>query len=376
MQSFRRPQRAGFTLVELLVVIAIIGVLVGLLLPAVQAAREAARRMSCSNNFKQIGLAIHNYESAYKVLPKQMGGTFDRGSTNDNDNNLSWLVGILPFVEQQALWEQLSNPIGTWPAMGPQMGETTYEPWRTQVVSLRCPSDPAEPAAGGFGITNYGACIGDAGLEQHYNGIESNGTISTSGTWGSTALSRWDRGMFRGRHVTTFKDVVDGLSNTFAAGEIVVDNGLMEIIGQAISSSAADACREPAFFSTPTFIDVNRPAFYVAAGPALNDSRGRRWQDGRPLFTAFNSVRPPNSYSQVRYGTQFGFVSAASRHQGGAHVLMGDGAVKFVTSSIDAGDQNAQMLGCVSTHARGPVSSYGIWGAAGTKNAKETVTLE
>lgn len=108
----RSPQRSGFTLVELLVVIAIIGILVGLLLPAVQAAREAARRMSCSNNFKQIGLALHNYHSAYKNLPMNSGGTYEnpRGGDFHNRFNLSWLVGILPFIEQQGLWDQISNP--------------------------------------------------------------------------------------------------------------------------------------------------------------------------------------------------------------------------------------------------------------------------
>jgi len=124
--------------VELLVVIAIIGVLVGLLLPAVQAAREAARRMSCSNNFKQIGLAIHNYHSAFNQIPTNGTGSARQIGMADATNNsnrlfLSWLVPTLPYIEQQGLWEQISNPSttvtpgqtlpgsvnGAWPAMGP-----------------------------------------------------------------------------------------------------------------------------------------------------------------------------------------------------------------------------------------------------------------
>ena len=135
----KRNTRNAFTLVELLVVIAIIGVLVGLLLPAVQAAREAARRMSCSNNFKQIGLAVHNYHSAYKELPRQGAGTgqdiasghYANDSQIANNQSLSYIVGILPFMEQQALWEEIANPstfdlrnpgtqrVPAWPAMGP-----------------------------------------------------------------------------------------------------------------------------------------------------------------------------------------------------------------------------------------------------------------
>ena len=169
--------RTAFTLVELLVVIAIIGILVGLLLPAVQAAREAARRMSCSNNFKQVGLGLHNYHAAYKQFPTQLGGTgsnlqgADRyylGSDRTNNQSISFLVGLTPFIEQQALWEQISQPnsrdlnnpgtlrIPPWPAMGPTATAVNaanrtprtstyndgYEPWMTEIPTLRCPSDP------------------------------------------------------------------------------------------------------------------------------------------------------------------------------------------------------------------------------------------
>ena len=191
-----RSTREGFTLVELLVVIAIIGVLVGLLLPAVQAAREAARRMSCSNNFKQIGLGFHNYHSAFDQLPMVRGGTALQSGNNNPDSripratgtnalggnnlhNLSALVGLTPFIEQQAIWEQISNSFtvrepasaaGNWVfnPMGPnpdislaQHGNYQYDPWLTNIPTLRCPSDPGIglPAQG---RTNYGVSLGDS----------------------------------------------------------------------------------------------------------------------------------------------------------------------------------------------------------------------
>ena len=248
--------RDGFTLVELLVVIAIIGILVGLLLPAVQAAREAARRMSCSNNFKQVGLAIHNYHSAYKQLPIHGVGTGSPGApapfgsaaattdwwTNYGHSNawrLSALVGLTPFMEQQGLWDEISNrsfvnaldpntPLATpWPAMGPTVQFLEYRPWVTEVPTLRCPSDPGVglPAQG---RTNYAVCLGDSmewsvrGPAQHQASAGGEKVVNSSWAARSNAA---DRGMFVPHRAMKFRDVLDGLSNTIAMAEILTDLG-------------------------------------------------------------------------------------------------------------------------------------------------------
>ncbi len=375
--------RPGFTLVELLVVIAIIGVLVGLLLPAVQAAREAARRMSCSNNFKQLGLGIHNYHAAYDMLPMNTGGTYDLHATLDNNFKISWLVGILPFIEQQALWEQIANPNntgGTFPSMGPQTDNTAYVPWRTQVPGYRCPSDPTIQSAD-FAFTNYYACGGDAYFEQHHSGINWNGVSSTDGTWGDQAGARWARGVFRAHHFTRFRDILDGTANTIAAGEIVVDSGRHEVKGTILMNRGGNGCNSPESYNVPTDIDPARPQFTLNGGGnlwenTLRNSRGRRWQEGTAHFGTFHTIRPPNSYSMSRgWADNFGFSTAASRHQGGCHVLIADGAVKFVTDSVEAGNQNRTAPGCAGGGAdAGMQSPYGIWGALGSKDGFETNT--
>ena len=397
-------QRRAFTLVELLVVIAIIGILVGLLLPAVQAAREAARRMSCSNNFKQIGLALHNYHSAYKQLPMNSGGTWQTpGLSADFHNryNLSWMVGILPFCEQQALWEQVVNPFNKnrngnirnppFPSMGPNPWHEDYQPWLTQVPTYRCPSDPAVSAFNRVAFTNYNACHGDAYFEQHHGGMHNEGdwhgsgsASNGNGTWGDEAASRWARGIFHQRHVTKFRDILDGLANTIMAGEIAVDNRNIEVKTQCVQDNTSNMALPPNTWEQ--FADPERPLFWDTTNfgcgrpgrdCGVNHGRGRRWSDGRPYSSHVNTVRPPNSYSVFRGHGDFGYGAVASRHFGGAHILMGDGAVIFITDSIEAGDQT-QVPYCnndprFGVDGAGRASPFGLWGALGTKAMKENV---
>ena len=418
MNSQKRKS-AGFTLVELLVVIAIIGVLVGLLLPAVQAAREAARRMSCSNNFKQLGLALHNYHSAFNQLPVQGGGTgiglqnnrwWQRGH-DANHECLSALVGLTSFFEQQGLWEMIANPSTLtvtgaappgntgltnpprWPAMGPNPRNYArnpgYIPWATDIPTLRCPSDPGKglPA---LGRTNYALCLGDSPGQQHHQSRNGNLTPRTQ-NWAIGNYNSVSRGVFMIRRSARFRDILDGLSNTIAMGEIITN------LGDRDKRSAASWLRRssnavndnPLFCVDNNEIDPERPQFWCNGGsncttPTVlssnnHEARGANWANFRAMCTQMFTVRPPNA--ELCVGTWIdssGTHTASSRHQGGVHVLLTDGAVKFITESVDAGNQSA---GAVRRNQPGPrapgsASPYGLWGALGTKASRETIETE
>ncbi|WP_044302694.1 DUF1559 domain-containing protein [Rhodopirellula sallentina] len=400
-----RHPRHAFTLVELLVVIAIIGVLVGLLLPAVQAAREAARRMSCSNNFKQIGLALHNYHSAYNNLPTQRGGTWDGTTgwppavtTTHNNSQLSMLVGLTPFMEQQAIWEQISNPlddaddnpVDVWPPMGPSVDNNDqYTPWITQIPTLRCPSDPGNGLPG-YGRTNYGACMGD----NYYSPWGDHPWWSLTETFydmGWPDIKKCQRGVFTARKSTQFRDILDGLSNTIIAGEMITYLGDRDVRASSVQASAVGsqsievptACRDS--------IDPQRPGFWDPAyethqenggGTGVRGGRGYQWANGFAVHTEVYTVLPPNSEicGDLSSGQWMGALTdrihttVSSQHQGGAHVLMSDGAVKFITDSIEAGDNTVGMTNPWGTG--GLASAYGLWGALGTKGMKEVIGEE
>ena len=377
------PRRSGFTLIELLVVIAIIGVLVGLLLPAVQAAREAARRMSCGNNFKQIGLGIHNYHSAYKQNPTQSGGTYPNPG---NRHLLSYMVGLTPFVEQQAVWEQISRPRSVnhngsvrnppFPPMGPVPWDRNYTPWLTQIGTYRCPSDPAQPSVNFEAYTNYAACIGDGIASNNHSCVDQDGTALD---WCTPRHGSYNRGFFQTRRATKFRDILDGLSNTIACGEICVDNNTLEVRATVVNRGS-----NAAFFLSPIVcedtIDPERPAFHLPGTNANNFStsqrKGMRWADGRPVLSSVTTIMPPNRVSCSWSGDgSDGMFTVGSRHPGGAHVLMGDGSVTFITDSIDAGNLSANSPAWpvnASTTPPGGKSPYGLWGALGFQGKRRT----
>nr|WP_146390910.1 DUF1559 domain-containing protein [Allorhodopirellula solitaria] len=398
-----RSSRHAFTLVELLVVIAIIGVLVGLLLPAVQAAREAARRMSCSNNFKQIGLGIHNYHASFNMIPKHGTGTPNRAGGNpdggsvgaaplaNNRMSLSFLVPLLPFVEQQAMWQQISNPHtdpvsgARFPSMGPDprrslgsQAAAGYSPWMADVPTFRCPSDPGKglPAQG---RTNYMACIGDS-AQMTAGGRNDSGVESTAAAIARAASCR---GFFVPRYESSFKDVLDGLSNTICAGEMptdIGDNDVRTHAGQSVGNNVKIA---NGVQSCDTFVDPERPQFWApTATYALiqgsasepEQRRGFQWAHMRGIWGSVHTISPPNSKLCMETNNfNSGILPMGSRHQGGCHVLMGDGAVKFVTDSIESGNQNSAQVGnAAGMLSAGMQSPFGLWGALGTKASSES----
>ncbi len=409
----KKKRFAGFTPVELLVVIAIIGVLVGLLLPAVQAAREAARRVSCSNNLKQIGLGIHNYHSTYKQLPTHKTGTGLNGAygwyfPNDNGNceELSFIVGTLPFIEQQSLWEQISHPLDTaqqggsmvYPAMGPtpfhqrdSNDPDRYTPWFAEIPTLRCPSDPgAGPPS--YGRTNYAACLGDSTFYCSAGGTTYDLKRDVAKELSARASLR---GPFAARHVMQFRDILDGLATTILVAEIATNLGdrdtrtdprLYVFLGT--NSYGPNVCKNE--------IDPERPRFWSMTAKLLTSvhvvhARGYRWADGNPCFTGMNTMLPPNAptcLTTASYTHAYnlpGVLPPSSHHPGGCHVLMADGAVTFVTDSIEAGDGNRAE---VRLHGRrtvatdgysncpGSISPYGVWGALGTRASHEAINIE
>ena len=403
--------RSGFTLVELLVVIAIIGILVGLLLPAVQAAREAARRMSCSNNFKQIGLAIHNYHSAYKQLPTNLCGTdrayhvpANESSRHSNRRFVSWLVPILPFIEQQALWEEIVNPsnklapgtsfpggVTMWEPMGPAPWHREYVPWVTQVPTYRCPSDPGQSqGGGGLGRTNYACAMGDA-IDQVWDGgrnergaFHNNDDAITDLDWMVTRSRSACRGFFWARNDSKFRDVLDGLANTVAGAEICTSGGKREVKADWVRnidiSAGNDTIGIPRNCKEGPHIDPNRPNFYDPTASINGSStslRGARWADGRLAYSSVNTILPPNDPSCSRRNSDanvYFISSAGSRHNGGAHILMGDGAVIFITDSIEAGNPDAQtIVRSGGNNPPGTASPYGLWGQLGTRDMGETI---
>jgi len=318
--------------------------------------------MQCSNNLKQIGIALHNCHDVKKRLPGGVNTTKEKEAYNNA--YLSAHGVLLPFMENTALYDLMNESTSN--------SDSATAPFTTQVSGIKCPSDSG--ASQGLsstdrGVTSYMYCTGDwrpsPGYEQNnYRGAFVARTII----------------------VRTLNSIVDGTSNTIATSEHPVGRGettlgKVEFItrdSDYVAAAAADRARF-CLNRAPGGKIVDAVTFQTAdsGGPVvvtqLGFGRGSRAWSGMPAFTLFNTILPPNSPScsdVSASATTTGnlIVSAASYHTGGVNLILLDGAGKFVSDSIDTGTLS-------SNHVSEKKSPYGVWGAAGSINGKESLQL-
>jgi prepilin-type N-terminal cleavage/methylation domain-containing protein/prepilin-type processing-associated H-X9-DG protein len=331
-------RRRGFTLIELLVVIAIIAILIGLLLPAVQKVREAAARMKCQNNLKQIGLALHNYENTNGYFPPgYTDGNTNPALTPDNDSGpgWGWAAYLLPHLEQTNVYNRINfnQPIGT--GVNAQVSQI-------QLPVFLCPSDsfqqPYSVYDSSFGnpiatvaSSNY---VGCNGWVECFNGAMGNPQPGPGNDGLGGAYGPGGAGVFFRNSKTRVANVTDGMSNTVFAGERSSNHA------PATWTGAVPGGRCPAWMATQPATAPNTPPAQAPSGPSGsaydNADYGEAW-----IFAHTNATHLPSADFPVFDPDTF-----YSYHAGrGANFVFGDGSVRFLTSSINP--QTYQALGTV-----------------------------
>jgi len=377
----RNAIAAGFTLVELLVVIAIIGTLVGLLLPAVQSARESARSSSCSNNLKQMALAVANFHDTKQRFPVSHAEPdfFGRWSTAANgaanpftgDKDVSGLanycgiVSIMPFLEQQRVYDSLVAGMQPGLSNAADAKGRNYNRNSNGTVNgnailspLLCPSDslPLRRTASG-GLLNYRMNGGDM-------------------WWYHIDVSPTQRGPFRKGdpgnlgvvRLTRSKDVTDGLSKTVMLGEAVTGSGDSSLDGGAVGRPSSTITKPS------TCMGYGSSGVLTNFDTSTTEPVGAYWWSYLTGSTMFFTIQPPNT---IRCAT--GTADSATRarlpassfHRGGAFVAMCDGAVRFVTEGIDTGNLDQTMPSSTTGGSR-----WGVWGSLGSISGGEVTSLD
>lgn len=311
--SFRH---SGFTLVELLVVIAIIGLLVGLLLPAVQQAREAARRISCANNLKQLGLAAQNHHAAYREFPTGRAGPFPKV--------FSAQAQLSPFCEGLAFklinWD--APPI-TFSSRSDHDGSSNLEAATSTLSVFSCPSDLSSQRVPNskYGATNYAVCSG--------SGLVNYGSLSDAD------------GMFLSGRAMRFRDLLDGSSNTIAISERLLGRG-----------NGSEGHLDPRFdvWELSSSQAPTAARCESQSGGSVYRLRGEKWIMGNYGNTLYNHFHRPNADAVdcMNITQRFGNLSARSLHPGGVNTALADGSVRFITDSIELSTWHA-----LSTRAGG-----------------------
>jgi len=362
-----KPTRRGFTLIELLVVISIIAVLIALLLPAVQSAREAARRAQCSNNLKQLGLAVHNYHSSANVIPAQCmfpGGQYTM-SLASGGWTAPWSIAILPQLEQNSLFSAynffapavvLTAPVGG--LSGYENTTATY----TQIATFLCPSENIVNRPAKTATTNYVGNYGGPGQLQGYSGtivpVGDPNVIVNHGT----PLGRVGP--------VTFESIRDGSSNTALFSERLFGLAGNPVVypGQGISAKRGifSASSTGTGFAGATSFVANCKSLPSSTASSASELLGNSMFAAGPWYlgmVSYNHVGGPNSYycrnssdtiSDTAYVGPTGSAPATSNHPGGVQVTMADGSVRFVRDSI----------------------ASNIWWAIGTRLGKEIVSSD
>ena len=364
----------AFTLVELLVVIAIIGILIALLLPAVQAAREAARRMQCTNNLKQMALALHNYADANKGgfpdciihYSTTMSNPIQGEKTKHRDVGANLV--LLDFLEQSAFKEYFISYAFNY--QEDKGYDQTQDPQPNNVdcpnpkfACYNCPSDgtSSNPAGGSLiGAINYVWCFGDHQVQRDsYLGR------------GAFIMSR-EQGRFG-----SLANLSDGTSNTLVYSETARPRS-QNSLGAGVPY---DVDRVDATILYGLY-DKGKKQYTCPPYTDNPQQRGFRWADGSSWYTGFSTCLPPNSgvFSNNK-GSGYVLASASSNHTGGVNCAVADGSVQFVSETIDWGSGERLLpnnsresqpfaFGKLSGH-----SIFGIWGAMGTAAGGESVTF-
>ena len=387
----RKRGKFGFTLVELLVVIAIIGILIALLLPAVQAAREAARRMACTNHLKQLALGLHNYHDVLRGFPAGSSGPLGRVSAALPPSPPTWAAGeaiapgwsrcsgfisLFPYVEQMAFFDYFSNSNAATLAGNPSMSGILdqSDPRNATLSAFLCPSDSLSPRINRYTPrSNYRFCEGD------------NPTDWLMGDYSPSANLR---GLFGYRTWHTLGSITDGTSNTVVLSERCVSKDNTSDRRIKSSSLWGDNSSLGIFSSTtprPRYLvsraacasrfEPTSPGEYTY-GLAVFSSSGWNVFDGHPAHSNFNTVLGPNSpacYDRAGSpSSEIAVMPPSSEHTGGVNVAFADGSVHFVSNTINAGPATNDAF---PSNSVGGQSPFGVWGALGSRNGGESTSL-